>query len=46
MTGLRELITVDDVRDQARDFCKEREWEKFHMPHSLCLALTGKQKNI
>lgn len=32
---------LDDLRDAMRRFTAERDWEKFHDPKSLLLALVG-----
>lgn len=40
-----DRATGDDdfgaVRDKLRAFVRERDWEQFHTPRSLLLALTG-----
>lgn len=30
-----------DLRDRMRDFSRDRDWEQFHDPKSLILALVG-----
>jgi hypothetical protein len=35
------ITTVQSVRETVSNFCKEREWEKFHLPMSIALALAG-----
>lgn len=35
------LSTFQAVRERASRFCAERNWEKFHLPTSLALALAG-----
>lgn len=34
-------MTLHQVRDKLREFVKEREWEQFHTPRNLLLALVG-----
>ena len=29
-----------DLQDDLREFAKERDWEKFHMPKNLVMALS------
>lgn len=33
--------SLTGIRDRMRDFTCERDWEKFHDPKSLALALVG-----
>ncbi len=33
--------SLTGIRDQMREFTKARDWEKFHDPKSLMLALVG-----
>jgi dCTP diphosphatase len=32
---------IERLQSRARDFAIERDWEQFHLPRSLVLALTG-----
>lgn len=34
-------LTLAQLRDELRDFAAERDWDQFHQPRNLCLALTG-----
>jgi NTP pyrophosphatase (non-canonical NTP hydrolase) len=34
-------VTFEQLRDMLRQFADERNWEQFHLPKSLCLALNG-----
>jgi dCTP diphosphatase len=36
-----EALTFAQFRDEMRVFAAEREWDQFHTPRNLCLALTG-----
>lgn len=33
--------TVDDLKEALRTFARERDWEKFHSPKNLVMALVG-----
>lgn len=35
------MSDLTDLRDRLREFAHEREWEQFHTPRNLVLALTG-----
>ncbi|SDS02433.1 NTP pyrophosphatase, house-cleaning of non-canonical NTPs [Paraoerskovia marina] len=37
----RSLNSLADLTADLREFARERDWEKFHDPKSLVLALTG-----
>jgi dCTP diphosphatase len=32
---------LDRLRDRLRDFARERDWDQFHSPKNLCMALSG-----
>jgi NTP pyrophosphatase (non-canonical NTP hydrolase) len=32
-------ITVDTLREEVREFVKERDWEKYHSPKSLSMSI-------
>ena len=32
---------IDRLRDRLRDFARERDWDQFHSPKNLCMALSG-----
>lgn len=34
-------MTVEDQQRSLRDFAREREWEQFHDPKNLVMALSG-----
>jgi hypothetical protein len=36
------LNSFEAVRKHVDNFCQERNWEQFHLPVSLALALSGK----
>ncbi|XP_072950579.1 uncharacterized protein [Typha angustifolia] len=37
----QENVTLDDLKKKMADFAKERDWEQFHSPRNLLLALVG-----
>lgn len=36
-----EISDLVDLRDQLREFAVQREWDQFHTPRNLALALVG-----
>ncbi|HKQ30279.1 MAG TPA: nucleotide pyrophosphohydrolase [Burkholderiales bacterium] len=32
---------LDPLRDRLRAFARERDWDPFHSPKNLCMALSG-----
>lgn len=32
---------LQHLRNRLRDFARERDWEQFHSPKNLCMALSG-----
>ncbi|WP_306211699.1 nucleotide pyrophosphohydrolase [Actinoplanes sp. RD1] len=34
-------MDVDDLREQVRAFAVQRDWEQFHTPKNLAMALAG-----
>ena len=40
-TEEEELVGLNQIRDTLRHFARDREWEKFHTPRNLLLALMG-----
>ena len=34
-------LTIHQLTESLRDFAQERDWEKFHTPKNLVLALVG-----
>lgn len=37
----KECVTLDVLKQKMDDFAKERDWERFHSPRNLLLALVG-----
>lgn len=42
-TKVVPLKTFENATDRAETFCKERNWEKFHKPPSIAMALSGRE---
>ena len=34
---------LDQTRDKLREFAKERDWDKFHSPKNLAMALRNRR---
>jgi dCTP diphosphatase len=34
-------VTISELQNTLRDFARERDWEQFHTPKNLAMALTG-----
>ncbi|MCU1648297.1 MAG: dCTP pyrophosphatase 1 [Nocardia sp.] len=34
-------MTIDELRDMVTEFSQRRDWERFHTPKNLVMALTG-----
>ncbi|ESW06243.1 hypothetical protein PHAVU_010G031100 [Phaseolus vulgaris] len=43
MTGVseQEAVSLDQLKQIMSEFAKERDWEQFHSPRNLLLALVG-----
>ena len=37
---MREIVNLKKIKDELMKFSKERDWEKFHTPKNLAMALT------
>ncbi|WP_200873722.1 nucleotide pyrophosphohydrolase [Candidatus Magnetobacterium casense] len=33
-------MTIEDLRKELREFARQRDWEKFHTPKNLAMALS------
>ncbi|XP_043722145.1 dCTP pyrophosphatase 1-like [Telopea speciosissima] len=36
-----EGVTLEELKNKMADFARERDWDKFHSPRNLLLALVG-----
>ncbi|KAH7569691.1 hypothetical protein ACOSP7_013322 [Xanthoceras sorbifolium] len=43
MTGVSETkrVTLQELKNKMAEFSKERDWDQFHSPRNLLLALVG-----
>jgi dCTP diphosphatase len=41
-----EALTFAQFRDEMREFAAERDWDQFHTPRNLCLALMGEAGEV
>jgi len=37
---MKEIVDLKKIKDKLIKFSKERDWEKFHTPKNLAMALT------
>lgn len=42
----RESLTLDDLKKKMAEFTKERDWDQFHSPRNLLLALVGEMGEL
>ena len=40
------LADLDDLRQRLRDFAEERDWEQFHTPKNLAMALVAEAAEV
>ncbi|KAG9447939.1 hypothetical protein H6P81_014067 [Aristolochia fimbriata] len=40
-SGAGERVTLDDLKGKMAEFARERDWDQFHSPRNLLLALVG-----
>ncbi|WP_218814133.1 nucleotide pyrophosphohydrolase [Rickettsiella endosymbiont of Dermanyssus gallinae] len=38
---MKDIIDVDKLKEKLAEFAKVREWEKFHSPKNLSMAVAG-----
>ena len=41
-----QTTTISTLRDAMRVFVHERDWEQFHSPKNLCMALSGEAAEL
>ncbi|KAG6593040.1 dCTP pyrophosphatase 1, partial [Cucurbita argyrosperma subsp. sororia] len=41
MTGSEGSVSLEVLKTKMAEFAKERDWERFHSPRNLLLALVG-----
>jgi len=37
----KSLMSIDELQGKLRDFTSQRDWERFHTPKNLVMALAG-----
>ena len=38
---MKSIFQLETLQKEIRQFAKDRDWEKFHAPKNLILALSG-----
>ena len=46
MTQKQKLTSIEALRDRLRDFAKERDWDQFHTPKNLSMALIAEAAEL
>lgn len=46
MTQKPQLNSIDSLRDRLREFARERDWDQFHTPKNLSMALIGEAAEL
>lgn len=46
MTQQPKLTSIDSLRDRLREFARERDWDQFHTPKNLSMALIGEAAEL
>lgn len=46
MTHRQQLNSIDSLRDRLREFARERDWDQFHTPKNLSMALIGEAAEL
>lgn len=46
MTQQQKLTSIDSLRDRLREFARERDWDQFHTPKNLSMALIGEAAEL
>lgn len=46
MTQQKKLDSIDSLRDRLREFARERDWDQFHTPKNLSMALIGEAAEL
>lgn len=42
----RKIGSIDELRDRLREFAAEREWDQFHTPKNLSMALIAEAAEL
>jgi NTP pyrophosphatase (non-canonical NTP hydrolase) len=46
MDDERHISSIDDLRERLREFAAEREWDQFHTPKNLSMALIAEAAEL
>jgi len=46
MTQKLKLTSIDSLRDRLREFARERDWDQFHTPKNLSMALIAEAAEL
>jgi len=46
MGNEQKLTSIEALRDRLRDFAKERDWDQFHTPKNLSMALIAEAAEL
>jgi len=46
MTQKQKLTSIDSLRDRLREFARERDWDQFHTPKNLSMALIAEAAEL
>jgi NTP pyrophosphatase (non-canonical NTP hydrolase) len=46
MTQDRKISSIEELRDRLREFAKERDWDQFHTPKNLSMALIAEAAEL
>jgi NTP pyrophosphatase (non-canonical NTP hydrolase) len=46
MTQKLTLTSIESLRDRLREFARERDWDQFHTPKNLSMALIGEAAEL
>jgi NTP pyrophosphatase (non-canonical NTP hydrolase) len=42
----QKITSIESLRDQLREFAREREWDQFHTPKNLSMALIAEAAEL
>ena len=46
MTSKSGIVSLEALRDRLRDFARERDWDQFHTPKNLSMALIAEAAEL
>jgi len=42
----QKIVSIETLRDRLRDFARERDWDQFHTPKNLSMALIAEAAEL